>query len=266
MDLIQLIFISLVQGVTEFLPISSSANLVLLPQLMDWNDQALSIDVAAHLGSLFAVLFYFRNDFRKMVVNGFGPTLGVDYDREYYKLFWLVIIASIPLLIVAFLIRDEIALYFRDPLIIASATIFFGILLWLSDLIGKQYRTMNVITKKDAFIIGLSQILALIPGTSRSGVTMTTGLLLGFNRHTAVKFSFFMSVPIISLAALYEASNLIQYDNDVVLKNFMITVFCSAVSSLITIHIFLKFINKLGMLPFVIYRLVLGIILLFLYL
>ncbi len=125
---------------------------------------------------------------------------------------------------------------------------------------------MNVITKKDAFIIGLSQILALIPGTSRSGVTMTTGLLLGFNRYTAVKFSFFMSVPIISLAALYEASNLIQYDNDVVLKNFMITVFCSAVSSLITIHIFLKFINKLGMVPFVIYRLVLGIILLFLYL
>ncbi|HBH10371.1 MAG TPA: hypothetical protein DDX15_02510 [Gammaproteobacteria bacterium] len=158
-----------------------------------------------------------------------------------------------------------ISYYFRNPLLISFSTIFFGLLLWLSDVIGKRQRSINSINKKDALIIGLLQILAFIPGASRSGITMTTGLMLGLDRNTAVKFSFFISVPIILAAALYEASNLIQVGNDIDIFNFIITVILSALSSFFTIHLFLKFLDRIGMLPFVIYRLILGTILLFMF-
>jgi len=266
MDLIQLILISLIQGISEFLPISSSAHLVLLPKLMSWNDQGLSIDIAAHLGSLLAVIYYFRTDFINIVVNGFGPVFGSKYARVDYKLFWLIILASLPALIGGFIFHDVISTYLRNPLVVAFTTIFFGFFLWISDIVGKKSRKITTITKKDALIIGLSQVLSLIPGTSRSGITMTTGLLLGLDRQTAIKFSFFMSVPIISMAALYEAWNLIQDGELIIIKDFLITIFFSATSSFFTIHFFLKFIDKIGMIPFVIYRLILGITLLFIFL
>ena len=138
-------------------------------------------------------------------------------------------------------------------------------MLWLSDIFGRRCREISSINKKDALIIGFSQILALIPGTSRSGITMTTGLLLGLDRNSSVKFSFFLSVPIIIAAASYEAINLVQLGNNIDLFNFIVTIFLSAVSSLLAIHWFLKFLDKIGMAPFVIYRLVLGITLIFIF-
>jgi undecaprenyl-diphosphatase len=153
----------------------------------------------------------------------------------------------------------------RNPLIISFTTIFFGLLLWLSDIFGRRYREISSINKKDALIIGFSQILAFIPGTSRSGITMTTGLLLGLDRNSAVKFSFFLSVPIIIAAASYEVINLVQLGNNIDLFNFIVTIFLSAVSSLLAIHWFLKFLDKIGMVPFVIYRLMLGITLIFIF-
>jgi len=266
MDLIHLIILSIVQGVTEFLPISSSAHLVLLPQFMDWKDQGLAIDVAAHLGSLFALVFYFRKDFRIILVNGLTPIFAFNYTGKKYKLFWLVIFASIPALVVGFFFRDIISHYLRDPLVISFATIFFGLVLWVSDKAGKCHRAMETVSKRDAVLIGFSQILAFIPGTSRSGVTITAGLFLGLDRNTAVKFSFFMSVPIILAAALYEVSNLMQSGGSVDIPDFIITVLLSAISSFFTIHFFLKFVDKIGMFPFVIYRLILGAVLLYLFL
>ena len=265
MDLIHLIILSIIQGVTEFLPISSSAHLVLFPKLMDWEDQGLAIDVAAHLGSLFAVVFYFRKDFRRILINGLGQTFGINYTDEQHKLFWFIIIASIPALLIGFFFRDIISYYLRNPLVISFTTIFFGLLLWLSDKVGKQHRAINTIGNKDALLIGFSQILAFIPGTSRSGITITMGLFLGLDRETAAKFSFFLSVPIISAAALFEFLNLIQSDASIDVLNFTVTVFLSTISSFITIYLFLKFINKIGMLPFVIYRIILGILLLYLF-
>ena len=265
MDLIQLIIISVVQGVTEFLPVSSSAHLILLPQLMDWEDQGLAIDVAAHLGSLFAVIFYFRKDFRNILINELKTNFKSNYAEIDNKLLWFIILASIPALVVGFVFREIISDYMRNPLIISFTTIFFGLLLWLSDIFGRRYREISSINKKDALIIGFSQILAFIPGTSRSGITMTTGLLLGLDRNSAVKFSFFMSVPIIIAAASYEAINLVQLGNNIDLFNFIVTIFLSAVSSFFTIHLFLKFLDRIGMLPFIIYRLILGTILLFIF-
>ena len=192
MDLIQLIIISVVQCVTEFLPVSSSAHLILLPQLMDWEDQGLAIDVAAHLGSLFAVIFYFRKDFRNILINGLKTNFKLNYAEIDNKLLWFIILASIPALVIGFVFHEIISEYMRHPLIISFTTIFFGLLLWLSDIFGRRYRGISSINKKDALIIGFSQILAFIPGTSRSGITITTGLLLGLDRNSAVKFSFFM--------------------------------------------------------------------------
>ena len=263
MDLIHLIILSIVQGITEFLPISSSAHLVLFPKLMGWEDQGLVIDVAAHLGSLFAVVFYFRKDFGKILIDGLGQTFRINYTNDQHKLFWFIIIASIPALLVGFFFRDIISYYLRNPLVISFATIFFGLLLWLSDKVGKQHRAISKIGKKDALLIGFSQILAFIPGTSRSGITITAGLFIGLDRKTAVKFSFFMSAPIILAASLYEISNLFQSGDDINIFNFITTVLFSIMSSLFAIHFFLKFLDKFGVIPFVIYRLILGAVLLY---
>ena len=263
MELIHIIILSIVQGLTEFLTVSSSAHLVLLPYLMDLRDQGLTIDVAAHLGSLFAVVFYFRKDFGNILVNGLAATFGLNYTDKQHKLFWLIILASIPALLSGYFFRDIISEYLRNPLVISYATIFFGLLLWLSDKVGKRHRAMGDISKSDALLIGFSQILAFIPGTSRSGITITAGLFIGLDRKTAVKFSFFMSAPIILAASLYEISNLFQSGDDINIFNFITTVLFSIMSSLFAIHFFLKFLDKFGVIPFVIYRLILGAVLLY---
>ncbi|MGB1800868.1 MAG: undecaprenyl-diphosphate phosphatase [Gammaproteobacteria bacterium] len=265
MDLIQIIVLALIQGITEFLPISSSAHLILVPLLTEWQDQGLAIDVAAHLGSLFAVMFYFRKDIARILFAGINSTLKKDVSDLDSRLFWYLIIASIPVLVIGFLLRDVISTYLRDPLVIAFTSIGFGLLLWYADIAGKRVRQINSINLKDAIIIGFAQALALIPGTSRSGITMTAALMLGLDRQSAARFSFLMAMPIILVAALYESLKLIQMNAAVDLNNFIITAVLSAVSALLAIHVFLKFLDKVGMLPFVIYRLVLGFVLLYIF-
>ncbi len=265
MDLIQLIILSLIQGITEFLPVSSSAHLILLPLLTEWQDQGLAIDVAAHLGSLFAVVLYFRKDISRILFAGINSIIKKEFSEPDSKLFWYLAIASIPVLVSGFLLRDIISTYLRDPLIIAAASIGFGLLLWYADATGKRIRQINSIDMRDAIMIGLAQALALVPGTSRSGITMTAALMLGLDRKSAARFSFLMAVPIILAAGGYESLKLIQMDVVVDINNFFITAFLSALSALVSIHFFLKFLDKIGMLPFVIYRVALGIILIFLF-
>jgi len=263
LDLIQLIILSLIQGITEFLPVSSSAHLILVPLLTEWQDQGLAIDVAAHLGSLFAVVLYFRKDISRILFAGMHSILNKEVFDQDSKLFWCLAIASLPVLVSGFLLRDIVSTYLRDPLIIATASIGFGLLLWYADTAGKRIRQMNSINLRDAIIIGLAQVLALVPGTSRSGITMTAALMLGLDRKSAARFSFLMAVPIILAAGGYESLKLIQMEMEmggvVNINDFCLTAFLSAISALFSIHVFLKFLDKIGMLPFVIYRVVLGI-------
>ncbi len=265
MDLIQLIILSLIQGITEFLPVSSSAHLILVPLLTEWQDQGLAIDVAAHLGSLFAVVFYFRKDISRILFAGINSIIKKDVSDSDSKLFWYLAFSSLPVLIIGFLLRDIVSIYFRNPLIIAVASIGFGLLLWYADVAGKRIRQVDSINIRDAIIIGFAQVLALVPGTSRSGITITAGLLLGLDRKSAARFSFLMSVPIILAAGGYESIKLIRMDTIVDMHDFFITAFLSAISALITIYIFLKFLDKIGMLPFVIYRIALGILLFYIF-
>lgn len=265
MDLIQLIILSLVQGITEFLPVSSSAHLILVPLLTEWQDQGLAIDVAAHLGSLLAVVLYFRKDISRILIAGLNSISKNDFSDTDAKLFWYLAIASLPVLLSGYLLHDFISTYLRDPLIIAAASIGFGLLLWYADVTGKRVRKIDSINLRDALTIGLAQALALVPGTSRSGITMTAGLMLGMDRTSAARFSFLMAVPIILAAGGYEALKLIKMGAAIEMNDFLITAVLSAISAIISIHVFLKFIEKMGMLPFVIYRVVLGVVLVYIF-
>jgi undecaprenyl-diphosphatase len=265
LDLTQLIILALIQGITEFLPVSSSAHLILVPLLTDWADQGLAIDVAAHLGSLVAVVFYLRKDILRILIAGIDSIVKQDVTDPDSKLFWYLAIASVPVLIAGFMFRDIVSTYLRDPLIIAYASIGFGLLLWFADVKGKRLRQINSINLRDAILIGLAQALALVPGTSRSGITMTAALMLGLDRISAARFSFLMAVPIILAAGGYESLKLVQMSASVDKVNFIVTALLSAISALLAIHFFLQFLDKIGMLPFVIYRVVLGVVLIFLF-
>jgi len=265
LDIIQLIILALIQGITEFLPVSSSAHLILVPLLTDWQDQGLAIDVAAHFGSLFAVVFYLRKDISRILIAGFDSIKNKEVTTQDSRLFWYLAIASLPVLVAGFLLRDFVSAYLRDPLIIAYASIGFGLLLWYADVKGKRLRQIDSINLRDAILIGLAQALALVPGTSRSGITMTAALLLGLDRTSAARFSFLMAVPIILAAGGYESLKLILSEVSVDIINFSVTAFLSAISALLAIHVFMKFLDKVGMLPFVIYRVVLGVVLIFLF-
>ncbi len=265
MDLTQLIILAIIQGITEFLPVSSSAHLILLPLLTEWQDQGLTIDVAAHAGSLFAVLLYFRKDISRILLAGIASIGRRDTDNPDAGLFWLLAAASLPVLIAGFLLRDIVAGHLRDPLIIALASIGFGLLLWLADAKGERARRLDSISLRDAVGIGLAQALALIPGASRSGVTMTAALMLGFDRHSAARFSFLLAIPVLLAAGGYEGLKLTQSAGGVDMVNFMIVLGLSALSAFFAIHCFLKLLEKIGMLPFVIYRVALGVVLILLF-
>ncbi len=260
MDLIQLIVLALIQGLTEFLPISSSAHLILLPTLTGWEDQGLVYDVAVHFGSLFAVVLYFREDIKNVLFAWFSSILGGEATEDS-KLGWAVIIGTIPAVIFGLLFKDYIETVLRSPLVIAATTIIFGLLLWYADATASHKRTEKTLGIKDAVMIGLAQALALIPGTSRSGITMTAGLMLGLTRQSAARFSFLLSVPLILAATGLKTKDLISGGEAVDWFGLTFVTILSAIAAYICIHFFLKLIDHIGMLPFVIYRVLLGIFL-----
>lgn len=265
MDFLQFVLLGLIQGFTEFLPISSSAHLILFSLVTDWQDQGLVLDVAAHFGTLIAVVIYFRRDLRGIFSAGFKTVPGKNNNLNA-RLFWFVFFATIPVLIVGFFGHDLIEVYFRHPLVIAVATIIFGILLWWSDVIGKQERGIQKLSCRDILWIGFAQVLALIPGTSRSGITMMAALILGLNRETAARFSFLLSIPVIFFASCYESFTLVRSSAETNLIAFAIVLIISWLTAWLTISLFLKFVEKTGMMPYVIYRLLLGGILLYFFL
>jgi len=265
LEFLHLILLGLLQGLTEFLPISSSAHLILLPLLAEWQDQGLALDVAAHCGTLIAVVIYFRKELKKIIASGITSVPWHDNNIDA-RMFWFLCFATIPVSILGFLGHDFISENFRDPLIIAIATISFGLLLWWADVKGERNRDNETLCLKDIVWIGLAQTLALIPGTSRSGITMTAGLILGLNRKAAARFSFLLSIPVIFLAGSYETLSLNRGGHTIDVTSFITIFIISWLAAWLTISLFLKFIEKTGMLPYVIYRLLLGTFLLYLFL
>lgn len=261
LDNLQIITLSLIQGITEFLPISSSAHLIFVPKLLGWEDQGLVFDVAVHLGTLMAVILYFRKELKLMFVD-FFRSFKTKELTPYARLTWCLAIATIPVGLVGLLMKDFIESALRTPLVIAFTTVFFGILLWLADKLGKQQeKLVQHVTWKEVLVIGCGQVLSLIPGTSRSGITLTAGRAMGLNREAAARFSFLLAVPVITLAGAYETWSV--YKSNILIDwRAMGTGFLlAAASGYLCIQFFLKFLTKVGVLPFVIYRLCLGLIL-----
>jgi len=262
----QIVVLALVQGLTEFLPISSSAHLILVPVLSDWQDQGLAFDVVMHLGTLTAVIWYFRKDVTRLTIDWTQSCIKKQTVGES-RLAWTVLIATIPVGAAGLLLNDYVDDVLRSPVVIAWATIGFGLLLGLSDYVGKNKirYAENKLSWKNGIIIGFAQALALIPGTSRSGITMTAGLFAGLTRQGAARFSFLLSIPTILMAGGYKTLKLIQEGNGVDWLSLGIGYFLSAVSAYVCIHYFLKMLERIGMTPFVIYRIVQGVILLWLF-
>lgn len=257
MTLFEIIILAIIQGLTEFLPISSSAHLILPSEVLGWNNQGMAFDVAVHVGSLLAIIIYFREDILRLTGAWFSHGLSSNQNQDS-RLAWWVIIATIPAVILGFALKDFIEIYTRSALVIAITTIGFGLLLWYADIKATQIKTVHQITWKNAIFIGLAQAVAIIPGTSRSGITMTAGLMIGLNRESAARFSFLLSIPVILGAGLLATLDLLKTPNAVDWNALLFGAVFSFVSAYACIYLFLAWISKIGMLPFVIYRLILG--------
>lgn len=264
MDFLQAAVLALIQGLTEFLPVSSSAHLILASVFTNWQDQGLAFDVAVHMGTLLAVVWYFRTDLRAMSRDFWGSLIGKGHSSGS-RLVWAVLLGTIPVGLAGLALRDVVATHLRDPLLLAFGLIFFGILLGLADWQNKGNRSEHTLTWKDVLVIGCAQALALIPGTSRSGATITAGLFMGLGREAAARFSFLLSIPVIFLAGLLEARHLLGNPELVQWNILGIATLLAAVSAYLCIHYFLQLIRKVGMQPFVVYRLLLGMLIVGMY-
>jgi undecaprenyl-diphosphatase len=256
--------LALVQGFTEFLPISSSAHLILVPRFLGWDDQGLAFDISVHLGSLIAVCFYFRAEIMSILRAWTASIMGngsAYYEGEA-KFGWCIVIATIPVCVIGLFLHDFIQTNLRSPLLIAATTLIFGVALWLADRRG-GVEDEHVMRFRWAVLIGFAQAIALLPGTSRSGITITAALLLGLSRPAAARFSFLMSIPVIALASLNEIRELIEMQEPVFWGVLLIGAGVSAVSAYLCIRLFIKMIDKISMLPFAIYRVLLSAVIYF---
>jgi undecaprenyl-diphosphatase len=259
MTLIQVIVLSLIQGLTEFLPVSSSAHLILGSRVFSWPDQGLVFDVATHLGTLLAVLVYFRKDLWGMLTPWFGANSKNEPSR---KLGLILVVASIPAIVAGGLLHGWVESVLRDVRVIAFSTIGFGLLLWWADARFARNKQLADMSMKSGLLIGFAQMLALVPGTSRSGITMTMGRMLGFDADTAARFSFLLSIPVIAAAGGYGLLRMFMHDAAINWLQFSLAVLLSALAGWLCIAAFLALLQRVGLLPFVIYRLILGVALL----
>ena len=260
MDFFQVIILALLQGLTEFLPISSSAHLILPSQLFDWPDQGLAFDVGVHVGTLFAVVAYFRQDLKQMFCAWTRSISGTHTPDS--RLAWLVILATVPAMFVGVFLNDFIDQNLRSMLVIAGTTLIFGALLCWADLFRVETRQIESLKVKDALVIGCAQALALIPGTSRSGITISAALMLGLERQAAARYSFLLSVPIILGAGLVKGLDLYAQGESAPWLMVALGTLIAGISAFSCIHFFLKWLDHIGMQPFVVYRMILGVFLL----
>jgi undecaprenyl-diphosphatase len=257
---LQYFLIGIIQGVTEFLPISSSGHLVLFAQLTNWEDQGLFTDIAVHFGTLFAVIIYLRKDIYYFFTNIFQ--FKIFEDQIIFK----IILATLPAIILGYFIYDYVSLYFRSIQLIALSSIVFAIILFFADRVKMESKGWNRVTYIEALIVGLFQVLAFIPGASRAGVTITGARLLGYDRVNAARFSMILSIPIILASMTLSLINVLN--EEYVAVNLYQSFFASLVAfitALLSIIFLMRFIKKANFNIFIIYRIVLGIILLVIY-
>ena len=252
MEILNIIILSLIQGVTEFLPISSSAHLVLLSELSSFPDQGIGFDIALHAGSLLAILIYFKDELKVIL------TLNSD-GRQYLK---LMLIGSIPLPVIGIISIDYISMYMRNIQSIALMTILFALLLYFVDKNRKESKTILNCSISVLLFIGLMQAFALMPGVSRAGIVITAALFIGFNRNDSIKISFLLSIPAIFMASIYQTMQLLGEGDIVLLNEYLLGFFLSFAFSYLTIKLFISTINKVTFSPYIIYRIILGTVLL----
>lgn len=241
-NLIHSIILGLIQGLTEFLPVSSSGHLILVPWLMGWQGYSIIFDISLHLATLFAVLLYFRKDWMRILLK----------ER---KLFWYIVIATIPAGLAGLFLGDASEGYFRNPMSVAAMLGLFGLVLYAADAAGKKDKTLKALTPGAALLIGLAQMLAVIPGVSRSGITISMALLLGFNRETSVRFSFLLLAPIVFAAGCKVIMDAVKLHHVLYGAVFFGGFAAAFLSSIIAIHFLIKYIRTRPFTVFVIYRL-----------
>jgi undecaprenyl-diphosphatase len=260
MCLLQLAVLSLVQGVTEFLPISSSAHLILVPVFLGWPDQGLLIDVAVHVGTLVSALVFFGREVRQMLAGALDWQGGL-LEQPGRRLALMIVVATLPVVVAGLLLKDWVATDGRSMALIGWTTLGFGLLLWLADRRGGG-RRFDDIGFRDALLIGCAQVLALVPGTSRSGVTMTAARALGYAREDGARFSLLLAIPTITAAGMLLGRDLVRLGELRVGLDAAIAAGLSFVSALAAITLLLRWLRRATFLPFVVYRVALGLILL----
>ncbi len=253
MDLVQAFVLAIVQGLSEFLPISSSGHLVLIPHFLGWPDQGIAFDVALHLGTLAALLLYFR-DSLVTLLRAWGASIARRTQTRESRLAWQLLVATIPVGLVGLLFNHCIEDHLRQPLFIAGTLTFFGLLMYAADRWGRGGRTEFDVSWPEALAIGCAQALALMPGTSRSGITMTAGRALGLSRSGAARFSFLLAIPGIAAAGAYEGLKLATSNTPIEWAPILVGMLCAALSGLACIHLLIRFIERIGLLPFALYR------------
>ena len=265
MPILQVIVLAVVQGLTEFLPISSTAHLFLTSRLFGWETESLSFDIILHLGTLIAVLLYFFRDWLQIIGQAFGIHFGHDQELKHNRgLLWLLAIGSIPVGVAGLVFHKQAESTWRNEFVIGGMLIGIGILMWLAESAGRKSRDMGTIHLPDALTIGLAQALAVVPGCSRSGVTISTGLFRNLTRESAARFSFLLSTPAIGAAAAKALYDLHKEHklHELLSSQFVIGVGVSAVTGCAVIAWFLHYLRRGGLRPFVYYRIVFGIIVL----
>lgn len=262
MTILQTLILGILQGITEFLPISSSAHLILVPVVTGWQDQGVAFDLAVHVGTLLAVVLYFRKDLLAITRDGMMSVVKRQQVGQS-RLAWAVVLGTIPTGLAGLALMDMIETTLRSVSVIVITTLVFGLLLGIADASNRAERDLNRLTWLDVAFIGIAQAISLIPGTSRSGITITAGLLLGLTREAAARFSFLLAIPITALAASVKIIELAQTDLVVNWMLFLLGGLTAFMTAILAIHYFLQWLNRFGMMPYVIYRLALGAVIYF---
>ncbi len=253
-DYTHIIILSLVQGITEFLPISSSAHLILIPNILGWNDQGVFLDVSMHFGSLLAIIYYYFKNTTEFI--------NAEYAKNYIDI-EKIIIGSLPVLFFGFFFHDYIVNHLRNLQVIAISTILVAIFILLAEFFSKESKHISKINNRDMGIIGLFQALALIPGTSRSAIIILAALILGYNKKSSIIIAIILAFPVIFIAMCYEtlSLNFSSINIEIILSSF-VSIILSFLTAYLVIKYFILYINKIGFYPFMIYRLILGVIIL----
>jgi undecaprenyl-diphosphatase len=264
MPLYQAIILGIVQGLTEFLPVSSTAHLFLTPWLLGWKDQGLAFDIALHAGTLAAVLLYFFRDWVQVLAQGFGVRMSGDPAiQRNPRLLWLLVMATLPIGAIGYLFQKQAESAWRNPWVIGTTLIVVGVLMWLAEYVGRKNKDLGLVNAGDAITIGAAQALAVVPGVSRSGITIAAGLVRNLDRQTAAKFSFLLSTPAIAAAAGKDFWDLMRHEGGLppeMRVPFAVGILVSAITGCLTIRFFLTFLRSRSLNFFICYRVIFGII------